>query len=320
MTHNTSGGGPIGIGELSRRTGVPVRTIRFYCDEAVLESRRTSGGHRVFDPAVAVDRLLLVRRLRALGLGLAAIVDVLAGTTTIPAAVAAERDALDAELAVLTWRRAALLAVESAPPAAQAAHLELLAAVADRRGAQDTVVAFWRRVLTPLPPATVEAFLAMHVPALPTEPEPRHVLAYAELSTLAADSTFRVAMARRLRQSGELPDTRNGAAESDTARVRHERALLLGVGEACEAVGRLLAANQPPRPGPELDRFIDAHATAREERDTPRFRRQLLCGARISDHRIPRYWQLTSEVTGTVTVGDAQHWLLQALAQGVDDL
>lgn len=307
MTDNTPGGGPIGIGELSRRTGVPVRTIRFYCDEGVLESRRTSGGHRVFDPAAAVDRLLLVRRLRALGLGLVTITDVLAGTTTIPAAVAAERDTLDAELAVLTWRRAALLAVESAPPADRAAHLELLAAVADRGRAQDAVVAFWRRVLTPLPPETIEAFLAMHVPALPVAPEPRHVLAYAELSTLAADSTFRVAMARRLRQS-------------DGARVRHERALLQGVGEACDAVGRLLAANQPPRPGPELDRFVDAHATARGEYDTPRFRRQLLCGARVSDHRIPRYWQLTSEVTGTVTVGDAQNWLCQALALGVDDV
>ncbi|WP_280336689.1 MerR family transcriptional regulator [Nocardia wallacei] len=303
---DTPGGGSIGIGELSRRTGVPVRTIRFYCDEAVLESRRTSGGHRVFDPAVAVDRLLLVRRLRALGLGLGAIVDVLAGATTIEDAVATERAALDAELAVLAWRRAALLAVESAPPAARLGHLEPLAAVADRGGAQDAVVTFWRRVLTPLPPATIEAFLAMHVPALPVAPQPWHVLVYAELSTLAADPTFRVAMSRRLRQS-------------DGGRIRHERELLGGVGEACEAVGRLLAAHQPPRPGPELDRFVAAHAAAREERDTPRFRRRLLCGAKVPDHRIPRYWQLTSEVTGTVTVGDAQHWLLQALALGLDD-
>ncbi|WP_280337385.1 hypothetical protein, partial [Nocardia wallacei] len=92
-----------------------------------------------------------------------------------------------------------------------------------------------------------------------------------------------------------------------------------GGGEAGEAVGRLRAAHQPPRPGPELDRFVAAHAAAREERDTPRFRRRLLCGAKVPDHRIPRYWQLTSEVTGTVTVGDAQHWLLQALALGLDD-
>ena len=56
----------VGIGELSRLIGVPVRTIRFYCDEGLVQPHRSSGGHRLFDPA-AVDRLRLVRRLRALG-------------------------------------------------------------------------------------------------------------------------------------------------------------------------------------------------------------------------------------------------------------
>ncbi|WP_278264786.1 MerR family transcriptional regulator [Nocardia sp. AG03] len=43
VTDNTD----ITIGELARRTGLSVRTIRFYCDEGILESRRSAGDHLV---------------------------------------------------------------------------------------------------------------------------------------------------------------------------------------------------------------------------------------------------------------------------------
>ncbi|WP_433197420.1 MerR family transcriptional regulator [Nocardia sp. CA-107356] len=307
MTDNTHS--LVSIGELSRLTSVPVRTIRFYCDEAMLESRRTSGGHRMFDPATAIDRLLLVRRLRALGLGLAPIMDVLTGTMTLAEAVASERSALDTELAALTWRRAALLAVEDAPPAERAARLELLAAVQDRHSAHDSIVTFWRRTLTPLPQDMFDGFIAMNVPHLPTDPDPHHVVAYAELASLIADPALRVVMSRQLWRS-------------DRTRIRHKLALLTGVAQACESAGHLLLANQQPGPGPELDQFVDAHAAARGERDTARFRQRLLIGATDSDHRIHRYWRLTNEVTGTVTVGAAQHWLYNALLRSIspDDI
>lgn len=105
----------LGIGDLARRTGVPVRTIRFYCDEGLLEPARSVGGHRRFDVA-AVDRLNLVRRLRGLGLGLRSITDVLTGRRSLADAVAAERAVLDHEVATLAWRRSALRAVEEAAP------------------------------------------------------------------------------------------------------------------------------------------------------------------------------------------------------------
>lgn len=83
VTENTRRDGLVSIGELSRRTGVPVRTVRFYCDEGILESHRSTGGHRLFDPATTVDQLNLVRRLRTLGLGLHAIIAVLTDTMSI---------------------------------------------------------------------------------------------------------------------------------------------------------------------------------------------------------------------------------------------
>ncbi|MGH3589360.1 MAG: MerR family transcriptional regulator, partial [Pseudonocardia sp.] len=90
----------LGIGDLAALTGVPVRTIRFYCDEGILPSRRSAGGHRRFARS-AVERLDLVRRLRGLGLGLPAITTVLTGERSIADAVAAERAALDREVATL---------------------------------------------------------------------------------------------------------------------------------------------------------------------------------------------------------------------------
>lgn len=302
VTDNTRLPGLVSIGELSRRTGLSVRTIRFYCDEGLLESHRSVGGHRLFDPATAVDRLQLVRRLRTLGLGLPAINAVLTETTSLADAVAAERAAVDTELGALTWRRAALVAVEDAPPAQRAARVELLAAVGDRRGAQDSLVAFWRRVLTPISPGLFDGFIAMNIPAPPTDPTPSQVLAYAELATAVTDPALTAAMKAQLWRH-------------DPTGIRDKRALLAGVAEACEVVEPLVVAHIEPRPGAELDRFLTAHAAARRVRPTAEFRRRLLHSTDDTDPRIRRYWTLTTEITGTTTTGAAQDWLYRALSR-----
>jgi DNA-binding transcriptional MerR regulator len=61
--------GPLlSIGELARRTGLPVRTIRFWPDIGVLPpAARTGSGRRLYD-AACVARLELVATLRELGL------------------------------------------------------------------------------------------------------------------------------------------------------------------------------------------------------------------------------------------------------------
>ncbi|WP_262403718.1 MerR family transcriptional regulator [Actinomadura sp. CNU-125] len=168
MTDATS----IAIGDLSALTGVPVRTIRFYCDEGILEPVRSTGGHRRFD-AAAADRLRLVRRLRGLGLGLPAITAVLTGERSLDEAVAAERSALDVELAALAWRRASLRAVEDADPAERAARLDLLAAVQDGPKAHEALLDFWRRrIMVPVPDEIVRVHLELTVPAPPDDPRP----------------------------------------------------------------------------------------------------------------------------------------------------
>jgi DNA-binding transcriptional MerR regulator len=54
------------IGEVARRTGLPVKTIRFYCDEGLLQPRtRSSGGYRLFDEENLAE-LTIIRALRAM--------------------------------------------------------------------------------------------------------------------------------------------------------------------------------------------------------------------------------------------------------------
>ncbi len=65
------------IGQLAQRTGLPVRTIRYWSDiGAVPPAGRTGRDHRRYD-AAAVARLELVATLRELGLGLAEVQRVL---------------------------------------------------------------------------------------------------------------------------------------------------------------------------------------------------------------------------------------------------
>lgn len=296
----------LGIGDLARLTGVPVRTIRFYCDEGILDSRRSTGGHRRF-AASAVERLGLVRRLRTLGLGLPAITDVLTGQRSVSEAVTAERAAIDVELASLAWRRASLRAVELAGPADRAVRLDLLGAVEDGHAARSLVVGFWRRiVVAPLPDETFSAFVSMVAPQPPVDPTPEQVVAYAELVVLARDRSLTRGMLERSR--------------AVQRQISDESVLLTGIGEACALAEPLVGAGRRPGPSHALDRFVAAHASVRNERDTPRFRRELLTHVAMDrDPRMHRYWGLVSTIADAkLPVGTAHLWLLDSLERSVE--
>jgi MerR family Zn(II)-responsive transcriptional regulator of zntA len=57
-------------GEMARRSSNTLRTVRFYEEEGILRPvRRTEGGHRLFDQR-ELERLMLVTDMRAAGLSL----------------------------------------------------------------------------------------------------------------------------------------------------------------------------------------------------------------------------------------------------------
>ena len=71
------------IGEIAKRAGVSVRTVRYYEERGLLPpAARTSGGVRLYGEA-EVARLCVIRRLRTLGLSLDEIEGLLGGRNTI---------------------------------------------------------------------------------------------------------------------------------------------------------------------------------------------------------------------------------------------
>lgn len=58
------------IGEVAQRSGLSVKTIRFYCDEGLIHPlRRSEGGYRLFGDVVLAE-LALIRTLKAMDMPL----------------------------------------------------------------------------------------------------------------------------------------------------------------------------------------------------------------------------------------------------------
>lgn len=58
------------IGQVAQCTGLTVKTIRFYCDQGLIEPvGRSEGGYRLFDQRI-VDELGLIRTLKTLEVSL----------------------------------------------------------------------------------------------------------------------------------------------------------------------------------------------------------------------------------------------------------
>ncbi|MEU6196581.1 MerR family transcriptional regulator [Streptomyces sp. NPDC047061] len=64
------------IGDLAARTGVSVRSLRYYEEQGLLDSSRSSGGHRYYGEE-GVDRVAYLQRLYAAGLSSQTIVSLL---------------------------------------------------------------------------------------------------------------------------------------------------------------------------------------------------------------------------------------------------
>ncbi|MBA0053401.1 MerR family transcriptional regulator [Streptomyces sp. AJS327] len=293
------------IGELAERAGVTVKTVRFYSDRGLLpEAARSGGGHRRYG-AEALDRLRLIRALRALDLPLPEVGRALDEEAALETAVAGRLAEVGDQLAALRWREAALRLLRDCPPAERADRLRLIGAV---RVPPDTaaLARFWRRWLPArLPRRVVTTILDHAVPQPPTDPAPEQVLAFARLHDLV---------------SGDCPGGRAPTQpEAHRPDKRYRPAVLYdGLVEAYDLASAKLRAGRAPAGGEALDCFVSAHAHARGLRDTPAFRRRL-SRQLAADPRIDRYWDLTATVISPPsgppepTPGSADRWLTTAL-------
>ncbi|WP_407550267.1 MerR family transcriptional regulator [Streptomyces sp. Pv4-95] len=108
------------IGELSRRTGVSTRSLRYYEQRGLLRARRDTNDYRSYGPE-SVDTVARIRELLAAGLNTDAIRDLLpcarGGPALISCALSREvverqMAQLDGEIEKLRSHRAALGAYE----------------------------------------------------------------------------------------------------------------------------------------------------------------------------------------------------------------
>lgn len=107
------------IGELARRTGVSQRSLRYYEQRGLLESERTSGGHREY-AEWAIDRVIRIQTLYAAGLNSEVIASILPcihdhdgapnarATNSLVEELSAEAERIDHTIADLTRSREVL--------------------------------------------------------------------------------------------------------------------------------------------------------------------------------------------------------------------
>lgn len=295
------------IGELAERAGTTVKTVRFYSGLGLLpEAVRSTGGHRRYPPE-ALERLRLIRSLRALDLPVPQVGRVLDGEEALEGVVDRQLRELGSRLAALRWRQAALRLLQDCTAEQRAERLHLIGSLPAPPGT-DALARYWRRVLpTRLSPRLVSAVTDAAVPQPPADPEPGQVLAFARLNALVSTLGDSCLQARR-------PD-----------RIERPDVLYGGLLEAYELASPQLLAQRPPHAGAALDCFVTAHARHLGRPDTPAFRRQLAgILARTAEPVLDRYWALAAEVTAPAasaapappTLGAVEDWLRSALDAG----
>jgi len=297
------------IGELARRTGLTVKTVRYYSDLGLVpEADRTLSGYRRYD-TTALVRLEFVRTLRELGLDLATIRKVLERDSDLPAVAAAHAEALSAQIRVLRLQRAALRAIARrgiGPKEVDRVNRIALASAEERRRIIDE---FLDSIFTDVPvDPQFAAMMRRATPELPDDPTDEQVDAWIELAELVRDNEFRERLREMSRQnagSGAPSDRGVWTGLANRVAEKAQQAVDAGI------------APQSPEAAPFVDELVGAFAGAFGRTDDPAYRRELLTRVeQANEPRAERYWQLLATINGWPPVPTTTHlwgWFIEAL-------
>ena len=301
------------IGELARRTGLPVKTIRFYSDEGLLPpTERTDAGYRLYD-AAAMARLELVRTLRELGLGLADVSAALTQSATVGELATRHVEALDEQIRRLRLRRAVLRAVAKRDSELEEVKLmNRLASMSDEERKR-LVDEFWDEMVAGLE-IDSQFYERMRAgkPELPDDPSPEQLEAWIEFAELVQDPSFR-ALIRGMSETqaaqikaGEFQQPADAWRENWNAwMTRAQEAVDAGM-DPRSTEGQTLAAE-----------IAAASARPDQDAESAEFRRELADRfAASGDARAERYWQLLAIINSwppVPTTQPAVRFMIEAL-------
>lgn len=299
------------IGEVSRLSGVSVKTIRHYSDAGVLPpSGYTETGYRLYSE-VDLSRLETARTLRAAGFDLPTIKRLLAEELGPREAARLQLDAVDLQLKTLTRRRALLESAlddgkskRSYPDRARA--LALLSAHEREafvgRHLEETVED------VPLDPAWKEWFWKGAVLDLPEEFTDAQLDAWVELAELVSDEGFREAVEKQARPFWETVEDFDLAVWQEAG------------GEAMQEAVSAVREGRSPRGEREqrvVERYLEACAEAMNRAGDAELAGWLLSHYEATvDPRPERYWRLIGILKGwpeTPPHGEAYRWLMDGL-------
>ncbi|MFI8849960.1 MerR family transcriptional regulator [Streptomyces sp. NPDC053499] len=220
------GGTLYSIGELAQRTGLTVKTIRFYSDRGIVEpAGRSHAGYRLYAPE-AVARLALVRTLRELGLGLAVIRQVVDRELTLSEVAAEHAAALDAQISILRLRRAVLTAAANREPTLE--EMELMHQLATLTAAERRrlIDDFLDSVFEGLHRRSYHAAARRSMtPELPDSPTEEQAGAWVALAELSLDPDFRASVRRQAEDHlAHLPDEAPTPPRPDVAAIARDLA------------------------------------------------------------------------------------------------
>ncbi|MGW1432512.1 MerR family transcriptional regulator [Streptomyces sp. NPDC002431] len=298
------------IGELSRRTGLSVRTIRFYSDSGVVApTTRSPAGYRLYD-LNALLRLELLRTLRELGMDLATIQRVLDRELSVAEVAAAHADAMDVQIRVLQLRRSVLRVVAgrgSDPEEIKLMHrLTQLSGEERRRLIDEFIDGTFGAV--DADPAAV-AMVRAATPDLPDDPSGEQIAAWVELAGLVGDEDFRARMRRMAiwQAAGRPLDIESEAGEELMNFTRQK------VADAMESGIDPLSNRAVPVIDDLVHRFAEVFARTPDTEFRNRMAQQF---EEAHDPMVDRYWRLVWIVNGWQVVPNlipVYPWLIQAL-------
>lgn len=299
----------ISIGQMAKRAGVSVQTLRHYDKLGLLRpSEVTPAGYRRYSEA-DYARLELVRTLRAVGFDLDTIARLLKNQLRISEAVRLQIDAIEVQKRSLQRQQAVLKAVAEGEESAVLARLRRLDALArlDRLEREAFLAAQLRPAMAGKP-VDMDVWRAATAD-LPVDMSEAQVEVWLELAEIASDPDF----LDTLKRQGQPP---TDGALNDEAWRAWGAASQCAMTRAAEAV-RAGHAPDSAEAQAEIAAWMRDCARVLGRKPDRAFARWMLAYFESNHHpKIDRYWQLVAQLKDrpySPIHAQAFHWLMAGL-------